>query len=197
VEALHFAEGTPYETHFEPRQGPGERVMPVEVAAALKGLMRAVVEGGTAVRVRDCLRDDGGKRIVIGGKTGSGDNRIERVDANGVKIGGRAINRTASFVFVIGDHHFGMITAFVDGEQAGDYTFTSSFALQEFKMLADDIQPLVGSIEAVAARAREAGAAAGLPGEGVAEGKPAAREPAATKRPAHPMAKPVAVATRP
>ena len=154
VEALHFAEGTPYETHFEPRQNvAGERVMPTEVAVALKGLMRAVVEGGTAIRVQGCLKDGNGKPIPIGGKTGSGDNRIERVAANGATISSRAINRTASFVFVIGDQHFGMMTIYVDGEAAGDYSFTSSLALQAFKMIAPDIQPLVAGRAAETQRA--------------------------------------------
>jgi hypothetical protein len=142
--------------------------MPTEVAVALKGLMREVVEGGTAVRAQGCLTDDRGKPIILGGKTGSGDNRIERVAANGAKIGNRAINRTASFVFVIGDHYFGMITAYVDGEQAGDYTFTSSLALQAFKMLARDIQPLVGAVPAEAERAAAAPAAGTAPGVAVA-----------------------------
>ena len=191
VEALHFAEGTPYETHFEPRRGAGEKVMPTEVAVALKGLMQAVVEGGTAVRVQGCLQDDAGKRIVIGGKTGSGDNRIERVASNGARIGNRAINRTASFVFVIGDRHFGMMTVYVDGEQAADYTFTSSLALQAFRMIARDIQPLVGAVREETERAAAGDTAA--PSNQVAAGTPK-QSPASPL--ARPTKKPVAIATR-
>jgi membrane peptidoglycan carboxypeptidase len=150
VESLHFGEGTPYETHFEPAQGAGEQVMAPEVAAALEKLMRGVVEGGTARRVHGCLRTAGGKTIPIGGKTGSGDNRYEKFAANGALISSRAINRTASFVFVVGERYFGMISAYVDGEVAGEYSFTSTLALQAFRHVADAIEPLVRGGEAQA-----------------------------------------------
>jgi len=143
VEALHFGTGTPYETHFAPASGPGERVMAPEVARSLKKLMRTVVEGGTARRVHGSLRDADDKIVAIGGKTGSGDNRVERFAANGAVISSRAVSRTASFVFTIGDDFFGMISAYVEGEAAGNYYFTSSLALQAFRTLATDIQPLV------------------------------------------------------
>ena len=110
--------------------------------------MQGVVEGGTARRVQGCLRTAGGKAIPIGGKTGSGDNRSEKFAANGALLSSRAINRTASFVFVIGEHYFGMISAYVDGEAAGDYSFTSSLALQAFRGVAKAIEPLVRAGEA-------------------------------------------------
>jgi membrane peptidoglycan carboxypeptidase len=144
VEALHFGDGTPYETHFAPATGPGERVMPTEVARALKSLMRGVVEGGTARRLRGTLVDANGKTIPIGGKTGSGDNRVERFASNGALISSRAVSRTASFVFTIGDDFFGMVSAYVEGQAAGNFYFTSTLALQAFKALSDDIEPLVG-----------------------------------------------------
>jgi membrane peptidoglycan carboxypeptidase len=144
VEALHFGDGTPYETHFAPASGPGERVMPTEVARSLKGLMRGVVEGGTARRVRGSLVDANGKSIPIGGKTGSGDNRVERFASNGAVISSRAVSRTASFVFTIGDDFFGMVSAYVEGEAAGNFYFTSTLALQAFRALSDDIEPMVG-----------------------------------------------------
>jgi membrane peptidoglycan carboxypeptidase len=133
VQSLHFAAGTPYETHFEPALGPGEQVMPRPVARALKGLMREVVEKGTARRVQGCLRDAGDRVIEIGGKTGSGDNRVEKFAPDGSVLSSRAINRTASFVFTLGERYFGMVSAYVDGEEAGDYSFTSSLALQAFR----------------------------------------------------------------
>lgn len=143
VEALHFGAGTPYETHFAPAQGPGERVMAPEVARALKKLMRTVVEGGTARRVQGSLRDAAGDAIAIGGKTGSGDNRVERFASTGAVISSRAVSRTASFVFTVGDDFFGMISAYVEGEASGNYYFTSTLALQAFRTLAADITPLV------------------------------------------------------
>ena len=155
VEALHFGEGTPYETHFEPAWGPGKRVMPRPVARALKGLMLEVVEKGTARRVQGALHGPEGEPIPIGGKTGSGDNRIERVAANGSLISSRAVSRTASFVFVIGDRFFGMVSAYVSGPDADRYRFTSSLALQTFKTLAPAIEPLVTSGAIQQARAPE------------------------------------------
>lgn len=133
VQSLHFAEGTPYETHFEPARGPGEQVMPRTVARALKGLMHEVVEQGTARRVQGCLADASGRAIDIGGKTGSGDNRVEKFSPSAALLSSRAINRTASFVFTVGDRYFGMVSAYVDGEEAGQYSFTSSLALQAFR----------------------------------------------------------------
>jgi membrane peptidoglycan carboxypeptidase len=171
VEALHFGAGTPYETHFAPAQGPGERVMPPEVARALKQLMRTVVEGGTARRVHGSLRDADGKIVAIGGKTGSGDNRVERFASNGAVISSRAVSRTASFVFTIGDDFFGMVSAYVEGEASGNYYFTSSLALQAFRTLADDVQPLV-----LDATARDTRAATML------------EHPVATAAPGSPMA---------
>lgn len=143
VEALHFGVGTPYETHFEPAQSQGEQVMPFEVATSLKGLMQDVVEEGTARRVRGTLRTASGKPIPVGGKTGSGDNRYETFSANGEVLTSRAINRTASFVFIIGDRYFGMISAYVDGPEADAYGFTSSLALQAFRNVAGAIEPMV------------------------------------------------------
>ncbi len=152
VEALHFGEGTPYETHFEPAQGPGERVMPREVAVSLKALMETVVEGGTGRRAYGCLTDADGQVVMIGGKTGSGDNRSEKFASSGAMISSRAVSRTASFVFTVGDHFFGMLSAYVIGEDAGNYYFTSSLALQAFKTLAPSVEALVRSGESAGAR---------------------------------------------
>jgi cell division protein FtsI/penicillin-binding protein 2 len=148
VDALHFAEATPYETHFEPRGGQGEQVMQPEVATTLRKLMHSVVEGGTARRVNGVLKMEDGHSIEIGGKTGSGDNRYERVAADGSILSSRAINRTASFVFVAGENFFGMISAYVPGEEAGEYKFTSTLALQAFRSLAPAIDDLIAESEA-------------------------------------------------
>lgn len=166
VEALHFGEGTPYETHFEPANGTAEQVMPREVAQSLKTLMHSVVEGGTARRTYGCLTDAEGKPIAIGGKTGSGDNRVEKFASSGAVLSSRAVSRTASFVFTVGDHFFGMMSAYVTGEDAGNYYFTSSLALQAFKTLAPAFEPLVRAGEiadsrsALGASAQGAGPAA-------------------------------------
>jgi len=116
--------------------------MPVEVAQALRTLMQDAVENGTAIRARGAAHRKNGEPLALGGKTGSGDNRYETFAADGTLLTSRAVSRTASFVFFVGDRHYGVITAHVFGASAGDYTFTSSLALQAFKVLATDIEPL-------------------------------------------------------
>jgi len=196
VEALHFGEGTPYETHFEPAQGPGERVMPRQVAVALKSLMETVVEGGTARRAYGCLKDADGRIVTIGGKTGSGDNRSEKFASSGAMISSRAVSRTASFVFTVGDHFFGMLSAYVIGEDAGNYYFTSSLALQAFKTLAPSFEALVRSGESAGARSAAAAVAAQEAAFGVLA--PAlAGEAVVANRPASSAGPAVTVAARP
>jgi hypothetical protein len=58
-------------------------------------------------------------------------------------IESRVINRTATFVFLIGDRFFGTVTAFVPGEAAADYGFTSSLPVQIFKELAPAFSALL------------------------------------------------------
>ncbi len=52
----------------------------------------------------------------------------------------RAVNRTATFVFYLGDRYFGTITVFVNGKAAADYKFTSAFPLAVLKVLAPAIE---------------------------------------------------------
>jgi membrane peptidoglycan carboxypeptidase len=143
IQSLHFGEGTPYETHLVPATTIPERVMRPEVARVLKQLMLEVVEQGSAQRVRGVLRGNSGASVAIGGKTGSGDNRFSRFDKNGALVSSRAINRTASFAFFVGETHYGVITAQVLGEKADEYAFTSALALQAFNVLAPAIAELV------------------------------------------------------
>ncbi len=44
----------------------------------------------------------------------------------------RVMNRTAAFVFLIGDRYDGTITAYVSGEGAAGYRFTSALPVQVF-----------------------------------------------------------------
>jgi membrane peptidoglycan carboxypeptidase len=145
VQAIHFGEKTPFETHFEASPEPTVRVMPEAAAVVLRQLMQDVVQNGTARRVRDALQHTDAGDIPIGGKTGSGDNRFERFGSSGKLISSRVVNRTASFVFFLGEKHYGVVTAMVPGEAARDYTFTSALALQAFKVLAPAIEPLVSN----------------------------------------------------
>ena len=141
IDSLHFAADTPYETVLVTNPGLGKRVLPSEVAAALREALSQVVEGGTAKRVQGTFKLQDGSVLTMGGKTGTGDNRIESVGAGGRIISSRAINRTATFVFYIGDRHFGTLTAFVPGRAAEGFRFTSALPVQVLKGMAPIITP--------------------------------------------------------
>lgn len=143
VTSLQFAKDTPYETELELKTDEGKRVMPAEVALVLKKALAGVVDGGTARRVYGVLKGPDGTPVVIGGKTGSGDNRFETFGKGGRLISSRVVNRTAAFVFYIGDRYFGVITAFMPGKEAADYSFTSSLPVQVLRLLAPALEPLV------------------------------------------------------
>ena len=145
IEKLHFGEGTPYETRLSPTISGGEQVMQPEVAAALRGVLSQVVEGGTARRLHGSFAHHG-EVWTVGGKTGTGDNRLVSVTSGGARHVGKATSRTATFVFYIGDNFFGTLTAYVAGEQAGAFTFTSALPVQALKSMAPTLMPyLVGN----------------------------------------------------
>jgi membrane peptidoglycan carboxypeptidase len=143
IQSLRFAEGTPFETAFEPALDPGEQVMRAEVAAVLATELVGVVEKGTASRLRGAFQREDGTVIPVGGKTGTGDNRFETYGPGGNLIESRAVNRVATFVFRIGDRFFGVVTAYVPGSGADTYAFTSVLATQVLKSLAPSLMPLV------------------------------------------------------
>jgi hypothetical protein len=62
------------------------------------------------------------------------------------------VNRSATFVFNIGERYFGSMTAYVHGPQSGDYDFTSALPVQLLANLAPSLMPLIeppaGSIAA-------------------------------------------------
>jgi membrane peptidoglycan carboxypeptidase len=133
---IHFARGTPYETVFEKNMEKGERVLAPEIARTMRKAMADVVEQGTARRLSGVFRSPNGKPIIVGGKTGSGDNRFGTFNRWGDVITSRATNRTAAFVFYIGDHYFGVITAYVQGREAENYRFTSALPVTIMRLLA-------------------------------------------------------------
>jgi membrane peptidoglycan carboxypeptidase len=100
-----------------------------------------VVEGGTAGRLAGVLKDGAGQPITIGGKTGTGDHRFEHYGKNGQLIESRVVNRTATFVFYLGNQYFGTLTALVQGEQAGQFGYTSALTAQMLKSLLPALQP--------------------------------------------------------
>jgi len=141
IDTLHFAANTPYETKLITDPDRGVRILPVEVARALKGAMSQVVDAGTARRISGSFKLQDGTPLVMGGKTGTGDNRIESFGAGGRLIGSRSLNRTATFVFFLGDNHFGTLTAFVPGRSAEAFKFTSALPVQVLKGMAPILMP--------------------------------------------------------
>jgi membrane peptidoglycan carboxypeptidase len=133
---LRFASGTPYETTFAPRLNSGDRVMEPEVARALKTLLAEVVEMGTASRLRGVFIRADGTPIEAGGKTGSGDNRYKTFNRYGQETSSYAVNRTAAFVFYVGERYYGVITTFVPGREAAGFRFTSALPVTVVKLLA-------------------------------------------------------------
>jgi len=136
---LHWGEGTPYETVMVPKRDAGERVMEPEVAHALRGALADVVDNGTARRIAGAFKTPDGKKIVAGGKTGSGDNRVKTFGRGGWLKASRVVSRTATFTFYIGDRYFGVLTAFVPGKEASDYEFTSALSVSILRLLAPSI----------------------------------------------------------
>ena len=131
---LGFGLGTPYHTVFEIEPQEGRQVMRPPVARLLRDVLAEVVERGTAIRVRRAFVDENGLPIRVGGKTGSGDNRIEHFARGRRLASSQASSRTAGFVFYLGDRWFGVITASVSGAQSAQYEFTSSLPLAVLKL---------------------------------------------------------------
>ena len=136
---IHFAPATPYETVLGRNPDKGERVLPVEVARAVSKAMAEVVAHGTARRLHGVFKYPDGRLIPVGGKTGSGDNRIQAFNRQGAVISSRATNRTATFVFYIDDRYYGVVTAYVQGREAESYKFTSALPVTILKLLAPAI----------------------------------------------------------
>ncbi|MGB4101968.1 MAG: transglycosylase domain-containing protein [Alphaproteobacteria bacterium] len=142
---VNWAVNTPYQTMMTRQLQPGVRVMPAEVAEQLRRSLMNVVVNGTAKRVDGAFTNPDGSKIAVGGKTGTGDHRFDTYAPGGQVISSRVVNRTATFVFYIGDRFFGSITAYVGGEQAGEYRFTSAMPSQMLRALAPTLQPLITS----------------------------------------------------
>ena len=143
IQSLHFAAATPYETLLQFKAGKGEQVLAPEVAQAIRGAIRRVVEDGTAKRVNKAFVRPDGSIIPVGGKTGTGDQRFDTFGAGGRLIESRVVNRSATFVFNIDERFFGTIIAYVPGAQAAAYDFTSGLPVQLLKVLAPQLLPLI------------------------------------------------------
>jgi membrane peptidoglycan carboxypeptidase len=168
---IEFAAGTPYHTTLKRKRQAAERIFPSEIATVVKTALANVVNEGTARRLRGAFALDDGTLLPIGGKTGTGDHRLEVYAANGSVIESKVMNRTATFAFYLGARFFGVMTVFVPGEAAGQFHFTSAIAVQIVKDMEPALRPLIlgnekpepAWKELVAAFDAEAAAQVGMP----------------------------------
>ncbi len=150
-ESLQFGLNTPYQTyliHDSDKHSP--QLLDPEITQVVRNAMIGVVENGTAKRVKGGYADAAGQPYVIGGKTGTGDQRYDEFGTGGKLLSSRVMNRTGTFVFFIGGRFFGTITAHVAGDDAANYKFTSALSAQMLKALAPVLQPLINGTPATA-----------------------------------------------
>jgi membrane peptidoglycan carboxypeptidase len=144
IEQLHFGQRTPTETVADRKIGAGQRVMAPEIAALVRQELLGVVQNGTGRRLATGIQLSDGSVIPAGGKTGTGDNRLESFTAHGSLLGSKVVNRTATFVFTLGNRYYGTVLAFVPGSKAASYRFTSALAVQVLKDLTPQLAQLIG-----------------------------------------------------
>lgn len=147
IRELHFARNTPVETIFTQQSHQRQRALSSEIASLVREQLIGVVENGTGRRAHGGIVLKDGTLLQIGGKTGTGDNRFKVFDSSGHLVDARAVNRTAAFVFFIGDRFFGTVTAFVPGKASATYNFTSALAVQVLKDLEPRLEPLLQGTE--------------------------------------------------
>ena len=153
VTEIKLAEKTPFQTLLKPAANRGEQVLAPVVAQVVRNLITGVVNQGTARRVSGAFRLNG-KTLKVGGKTGTGDNRVKQFNRYGHMISSKAVNRTATFVFYIGDRYFGVITAFVTGREADHYQFNSSYATGILRLIAPSINARYSAAEKEASKTK-------------------------------------------
>lgn len=139
LKAFRLAESTPYEVHMsQTKFAPAIKVLDPEVAQVARMATEIVVKRGTAKRASKMF-DDG---VVIGGKTGTGDHRDEKLDRWGRVISSKGIRRSGTFTFFYDDRFFGVMTVYVD-ENVDDYKFTSALAVKTFKTIGPTLKKLM------------------------------------------------------
>ena len=148
-QSLHYAEGTPYETVLNKAPDEGERIFAPEIAKASRGALIGVVTGGTASRLNGVYTDANNNLLPVGGKTGTGDHRKQVWGAGGVLLDSKFISRAATFTFFIGDRFFGVITAYIEGDNSELYHFTSALPVQIVKYLKPILSPLINNTASI------------------------------------------------
>ncbi|MSR16616.1 MAG: carboxypeptidase [Methylococcaceae bacterium] len=145
---FHYAKATPYETILDKTIENGQQILSPEVARAARSALIGVVASGTAVAMNGIYKDANGKWLEVGGKTGTGDHRKEKHGTNGQLLESKFISRAATFTFFLGDKFFGVITAYVAGDNAGSYHFTSSLPVHILRFLEPTLSPMLNQVSA-------------------------------------------------
>src|SRR5260221_1232092 len=117
--------------------------MATEGAAMVRRALAAGLAGATRTRRRAAYAGADGTPLPVGGKTGTGDNRFDTFGPGHALIESRVVDRTATFVFFLGERFYGTVTAYVSGEEAENYRFTSALAVSLLKALAPQLKPLI------------------------------------------------------
>jgi membrane peptidoglycan carboxypeptidase len=139
---ITLGKDTPYEKNFVFAPENEIQVMDANIAAIVKENLENIVQNGTARRTKNAIVFSNGVKWAIGGKTGTGDNRIETHDRYGNVTLSTVRNRTATFVFTFGDKYYGSMVAYAAGEEAADEEFTSSLPVKAFSQIIKDLTPI-------------------------------------------------------
>ena len=118
---------------------------PHELIETVRTALQGVVQSGTAVRLRGTYFNKDGSPLPLGGKTGTSNNNYEHFGAGAHLISSEAKDRTATFVFFLGNNFYGTVTAFVRGPKSANFHFTSALVVQLLKALAPQLAPLLGT----------------------------------------------------
>ena len=202
IDSMHFAKNTPYETLVKrSAKVEHEVVLSPEVARTVADAIRGVVSDGTAKRVKTAFATADGNIIALGGKTGTGDQRFDVYARGGRLIESRYVNRSATFVFNIGERFFGTMTAYVAGPQSEHYDFTSALPVQLLTTLAPSLMPMIeasrGGVSAQLLQPQPQKVAPQLAQTQPAQPQPAAAEPAPRPEPKPQPAEPKAKVAEP
>ena len=100
-----------------------------------------MVDVGTARGLKPALAGPGGPHVA-GGKTGTGDHRYFVYGKNGSVIESRVVSRAATFVFMLDDRYFGVVTAYVPGPEAARFHFTSALPVRIVGLLMPTLEKL-------------------------------------------------------
>jgi membrane peptidoglycan carboxypeptidase len=142
IAQLDFATSTPYETHFTRAWVAPQVMLSPQIVNVVHRLLTDVVLGGTGKRLAQGITFPDGETLAVYGKTGTGDQRFDVYAPGARLIESRKVNRTATFIFGIGDRFFGALTAYVHEPYAARYDFTSAMAVQLLKSMAPTLQLL-------------------------------------------------------